>query len=292
MSSSFSRHIVCPSYLRIIGLGRPMVPLIMDRLVEEGNDPDHWGPALRAITGFDPVPLEKRGDTLGTAEAWLSWWQNQQETFLSSPAWMGQTITLLARSLEDTTAIAWAAGVISSWWWPDGYWPSGVPECEELFAFRCLFRRLGYEVCRDGRLEPGFEKVVIYVRCGSPTHAARQLHDGTWTSKLGNFVDIRHLTPEDVGGGEYGEPVLYMKRRDRCSRLLPSARKPMSLNENLRKAKRQKNDEFYTQLSDIENELRHYTQHFRDKVVYCNCDDPRISAFFPLTSRTVSSAWV
>ena len=54
----------------------------------------------------------------------------------------------------------------------------------------------------------------------------------------------------------------------------------MSLNENLRKAKRQKNDEFYTQLSDIENELRHYTEHFPGKVVYCNCDDPRVSNFF------------
>ena len=54
----------------------------------------------------------------------------------------------------------------------------------------------------------------------------------------------------------------------------------MSLNKNLSEAKRQKNDEFYTQLSDIENELRHYTAHFRDKVVYCNCDDPRVSNFF------------
>ena len=54
----------------------------------------------------------------------------------------------------------------------------------------------------------------------------------------------------------------------------------MSLNKNLTKAKRQKNDEFYTQLSDIENELRHYTGHFRGKVVYCNCDDPRVSKFF------------
>ena len=54
----------------------------------------------------------------------------------------------------------------------------------------------------------------------------------------------------------------------------------MSLNENLRKAKRQKNDEFYTQLSDIENQLRHYTGHFLGKVVYCNCDDPRVSNFF------------
>ena len=52
------------------------------------------------------------------------------------------------------------------------------------------------------------------------------------------------------------------------------------LNKNLHKAKTNKKDEFYTQLSDIENELKHYKKHFRGKVVYCNCDDPRISNFF------------
>ena len=54
----------------------------------------------------------------------------------------------------------------------------------------------------------------------------------------------------------------------------------MSLNRNLREAKRQKNDDFYTQLPDIENELKHYKQHFAGKVVYCNCDDPKISNFY------------
>lgn len=48
----------------------------------------------------------------------------------------------------------------------------------------------------------------------------------------------------------------------------------------LHSAKRNKKDEFYTQLSDIERELRHYRQHFNDKIVYCNCDDPRVSNFF------------
>ena len=48
----------------------------------------------------------------------------------------------------------------------------------------------------------------------------------------------------------------------------------------LDKAKRQKKDEFYTQLSDIERELRHYEHHFKGKTVLCNCDDPRISNFF------------
>ena len=51
-------------------------------------------------------------------------------------------------------------------------------------------------------------------------------------------------------------------------------------NKNLHKAKSNKKDEFYTQLPDIENELRHYKDHFKDKVVYCNCDDPRVSNFF------------
>jgi len=48
----------------------------------------------------------------------------------------------------------------------------------------------------------------------------------------------------------------------------------------LNSAKSAKNDEFYTQLSDIELELRHYKEQFRDKVIFCNCDDPYESNFF------------
>ena len=52
------------------------------------------------------------------------------------------------------------------------------------------------------------------------------------------------------------------------------------MQDNLHKAKLNKKDEFYTQLSDIENELKHYKEQFENKVVFCNCDDPRISKFF------------
>lgn len=51
-------------------------------------------------------------------------------------------------------------------------------------------------------------------------------------------------------------------------------------NKALGEARRNKKDEFYTQLPDIENELRHYTDHFKDKTVLCNCDDPFESNFF------------
>jgi Adenine-specific methyltransferase EcoRI len=51
-------------------------------------------------------------------------------------------------------------------------------------------------------------------------------------------------------------------------------------NQSLAKAREAKQDEFYTQLSDIESELKHYRDHFKGKVIYCNCDDPRVSNFF------------
>lgn len=54
----------------------------------------------------------------------------------------------------------------------------------------------------------------------------------------------------------------------------------MAKNANLNKANREKNDEFYTQLSDISNELKHYREDFRGKVIFCNCDDPFESNFF------------
>ena len=51
-------------------------------------------------------------------------------------------------------------------------------------------------------------------------------------------------------------------------------------NENLQAARKAKKDEFYTQLTDIESELKHYKEHFQGKTVLCNCDDPRVSNFF------------
>ena len=54
----------------------------------------------------------------------------------------------------------------------------------------------------------------------------------------------------------------------------------MAANANLHKAKEAKNDEFYTQLTDVSKEMMHYKQHFKDKIVFCNCDDPTWSAFW------------
>jgi hypothetical protein len=75
-----------------------------------------------------------------------------------------------------------------------------------------VFEALGYEACADDRPEPGYEKVALYGSSLYYTHAARQLPDGRWTSKLGKAEDIEHDSPDDVAGGVYGEVVEFMKR--------------------------------------------------------------------------------
>lgn len=78
-----------------------------------------------------------------------------------------------------------------------------------------LFSTFGYELCEDGTLESTSEKVAIYARDDKPQHAARQLSNGLWTSKLGRYQDIEHATPEEMQGDgrlEYGRIVAFMRR--------------------------------------------------------------------------------
>jgi hypothetical protein len=120
---------------------------------------------------------------------------------------------------DDTyNCIAWAAGDTARWWWPDepgrpesAYWPSEAPRAETLEAFRQAFAKLGYEVCDDERPEAGFEKVAVFALAGTPKHAARQLPDGRWSSKLGPREDIEHAL-HDLTGLVYGSLALVMKR--------------------------------------------------------------------------------
>jgi len=116
---------------------------------------------------------------------------------------------------EDYNCIAWAAGRQDDWWWPDpgfvSYWPEEAPRVETLDAFYAAFALLGYERCNDGRRERGFDKVAFYARDGRPKHAARQLPDGLWTSKLGENLDISH-TLRGLEGPWYGQVAGYLRR--------------------------------------------------------------------------------
>jgi hypothetical protein len=118
---------------------------------------------------------------------------------------------------ESYNCVAWAAGVTNIWWWPFGdpsltYWPAGAPRQENVPAFQAMFANLGFVPCDSATLELGFEKIAIFADAGqSPTHVARQLPSGTWTSKLGRLEDIEHELV-DLEGAEYGAVVLIMRR--------------------------------------------------------------------------------
>jgi hypothetical protein len=118
---------------------------------------------------------------------------------------------------SDYNCIAWAAGDTRNWWWPGQdvtkeYWPPGVPRERTRDAFVALFASLGYSMCSDADLESGQEKIALFSdAAGRPTHAARQLRSGRWTSKLGPSEDIEHGL-HDLEGALYGSVVLIMKR--------------------------------------------------------------------------------
>jgi hypothetical protein len=94
---------------------------------------------------------------------------------------------------------------------------SGGGQLADIIGRPTFLGTIGYIECEDGSLEPGFEKIAIYAvqETGgglTPTHAAKQLADGRWTSKLGPYEDIEHTLLENVNCPTYGAAVAYLKR--------------------------------------------------------------------------------
>ena len=111
--------------------------------------------------------------------------------------------------------IAWAAGDNTRWYEPDPYgiyyWPSEVSRENTVDAFISLYEFLGYEKCESGFYEESFTKVAVFSYGKTPTHAARQLRNGNWTSKLGSNIDVEHSI-YSIENGMYGQVVQYLKR--------------------------------------------------------------------------------
>ena len=114
----------------------------------------------------------------------------------------------------DYNCVAWAAQDTSHWWQPGVYWPVQSTKGDfGIEALRAAFHTLGYWDAIDGSLQPGTRKIALYGTDLSYTHAARQLSNGKWTSKLGRDVDIEHDDPYVVAGGVYGELAGFMERQ-------------------------------------------------------------------------------
>jgi hypothetical protein len=116
---------------------------------------------------------------------------------------------------DEYNCIAWAGEDADRWWWPDvqgqAYWPPGAPRNLTLEAFIQAYNLLGYTVPCDSSIEPSKQKVAIYTLNGTPTHAARQLLDGWWASKLGKDIDIEHEF-HALDGPVYGAVTVILAR--------------------------------------------------------------------------------
>ena len=134
--------------------------------------------------------------------------------YLSSEGYSVESIASL-----DYNCIAYAADIQDQWWWPDANgdceWPAGVKREETLESFIQAYATLGYKKCWFPWRQRRFERVALYALNGVPTHAAKQLPDGRWKSKLGRWEDIEHNTTKAVEEFLYGKAVVYLKRRKR-----------------------------------------------------------------------------
>ncbi len=117
---------------------------------------------------------------------------------------------------DQYNCIAWAASDVDQWWWPDPlnvrYWPPGIPRLVTISAFETAYGLLGYIERSNPNLDPALDKVAIFSDAsGIPTHAARQLPDGWWASKLGADIDLEHeLTA--LEGPVYGAVAMILAR--------------------------------------------------------------------------------
>lgn len=110
--------------------------------------------------------------------------------------------------------IAWAANETSKWWWPSpySYWPREVKKSLTIEVFCEAYGLLGFQLCDSFELGPHEEKVALFTKSDNiPTHAARQLLTGRWTSKLGKNVDIEHEL-HALEGDLYGNVHTILKR--------------------------------------------------------------------------------
>jgi len=122
---------------------------------------------------------------------------------------LGPDYEVVGPGTSSYNCIAWSLHDTHDWVWPGN----------TLKAFDQLNTKHGFQKMpkMDFRVQPGVEKIVLYGKVVNgrtvPTHQARQMADGTWTSKLGKMAVIRHATPDSLDGPDYGHPVAVYSRK-------------------------------------------------------------------------------
>ena len=130
-----------------------------------------------------------------------------------------------SKATPDYNCIAWACNYSERWIQPPYlgrpnldcvvWWPPEVPEGLEIDSLIKVFEFHGYSQCDSGEHENGYRKVALYYdeKTKEWTHAARELLNGCWTSKLGEYIDIQHGSPKTIENDDYGKVYCFMKKK-------------------------------------------------------------------------------
>ena len=125
----------------------------------------------------------------------------------------------------DYNCISWACKYDDRWIQPSYlgnpnldcvvWWPPDVQEGTDINCLISVFEYHGYTICDGFEHENGYLKVALYLDAIKNiwTHAARELRNGYWTSKLGPSVDIQHGTPYTIENDIYGKVYCFMKKK-------------------------------------------------------------------------------
>jgi len=142
------------------------------------------------------------------------------------PNMSANSSTITSQINLDYNCVAWALGDTQRWWEPYGvivpapyphyHWPQDVPHDTTPQTYVRLFETYGFVITENSDFEDGYEKLAIYVFDEQFRHVARQLRNGSWTSKIGQQEDIQHEIVDLESNSNkyhYGEVSLYMKRK-------------------------------------------------------------------------------
>ena len=138
-------------------------------------------------------------------------------TLPSFPNSKVEPFVITSSATGNYNCIAWASEDTEHFYWPIPEpffsWHNDAIQEETIEAFVSFFQLYGYIICEHDKKEKGVTKVALFAKDNIPTHAARQLPNGSWTSKLGILEDVRHSLFA-ISEGLYGDVVLYLKRKN------------------------------------------------------------------------------
>lgn len=124
----------------------------------------------------------------------------------------------------DYNCLAWALHFDNRWMQPPSitlppmdsvyYWPEGALQGTSIDCLVDAYRKKGFVICDNPDFEKEYQKIALYFHPenGDWTHAARQLRNGFWTSKMGSSHDIQHSSPYVLEGAIYGKVYCIMRR--------------------------------------------------------------------------------